>query len=1439
MKKFLCLLLAVMLIASLFVACDNVEGKETEQPTEQITEAATDAPAVEDSTNYDQMFNDPYDIYVKLTESGYTGTFEEWVASLAGKDGADGKSAYQLAVENGYTGTVEEWLLSLVGATGEKGDKGDQGETGAQGPQGEKGDKGDQGETGAQGPQGEKGDKGDQGETGAQGPQGEKGDKGDQGETGAQGPQGDKGDKGDQGETGAQGPQGEKGDKGDQGETGAQGPQGEKGDKGDQGETGAQGPQGDKGDPGRGIASVHMSNGMLVITYTDGTTETIAITFDTEESTETPTEKPTETPIETPTEHITEEVVTEAPTEEPSEEPTETPGTLIRIENTLSFSDTSTRLSITASDKDGQQIWGANGITLTNVGHVADYSNPVRLYKNTTVTITSDNMVSIVFVCFNATYATALADSLSDDSNITVNVDDKKVTCEFTNAVSELTFICSAQVRLDSLTAISLGTDNGGNGGNEEDTEAETETATPANPNGTLESPLTVTQAYNANSSLRNSEVSSAPFYVIGTVKSIGQTGNYYKNVYITDGVTDLLIYTINMSDGISGFNVGDTIVAYGYFKNYEGTIEMASNGSTYVYVVKVEASEGGNEGGTTPPSSSHTYTDFTSDEKALFNEVVGIVIPFIPNDEYEVEKYDLDGYTVINFYAFDNTEAEFEAYLDMFSGYTFEETYVDDYGYTCHVYVKGDVVVDLCYYIVEDDPDFGTYSVVDAYIYIYEEDDNIGDDDSGSTDAPEGNGTLESPLTVTQAYNANSSLKTGEVSSAPFYVIGTVKEIGQTGNYYKNVYITDGMTDLLIYTINMSDGISGFNVGDTIVAYGYFKNYEGTIEMASNGSIYVYAVKVEAGEGSNPEGTTPPSTDHTYTDFTSDEKALFNEVVGIVIPFIPNGEYYVEEYEFYGEYGVNFYAFEISSAEFEAYRALFSDFTYDGTEEDEYGDAWYYYSKDDVYVDMSYYYYEDSYIIDVYVYKTSEIDDGDYGDDDSGSSTPSDVDLITNDNAGLPEDDGDGVYDVDFTKGQYVQNVTDQGYYLDGCPTTGTPAVLVIPVEFKDITAQSKGYTVENIKKIFNGTGNDTIYYSVDEYFKKSSYGKLDLDITVLDSWFRPSNNSSYYANATYDYYGYDIAIGDQLIIDEALAYLEGIMDLSKFDSDGNNVIDAIVLVTTLEINSDEDFYWAYRYWNLYTDEDGYYFEYDAVSANDYAWIPYEFMYEGYDDDGYANYDPSNPLNPYTFIHEFSHVLGADDYYDTSYTEHPLGGADMMDFMQGDHNPYTKFNYGWITSSKLITTDSEVTVTLEAFGKSGDTIIIANNWDEKLGAYQEYFVVMYYTGEELNSGEGGFFARDGIVVYHINSSLYAEDYDGETYYDVYYNNTDPSDQYGTEENLIEFVKHSDGEDMIYTYVEGDSLPSVNDDAGNALEYTFTVVSIEDGVATLTFTKIA
>ena len=106
-----------------------------------------------------------YDVAVAV---GFTGTEEEWLASLKGakgdpgETGATGLSAYEVAVAGGYTGTEAEWLASLKGAKGDPGDVGASGLSayeiavagGYAGTEEEwlaslKGEKGDQGETGS------------------------------------------------------------------------------------------------------------------------------------------------------------------------------------------------------------------------------------------------------------------------------------------------------------------------------------------------------------------------------------------------------------------------------------------------------------------------------------------------------------------------------------------------------------------------------------------------------------------------------------------------------------------------------------------------------------------------------------------------------------------------------------------------------------------------------------------------------------------------------------------------------------------------------------------------------------------------------------------------------------------------------------------------------------------------------------------------------------------------------------------------------------------------------------------------------------------------------------------------------------------------------------------------------------------------------------------
>ncbi len=107
-RKWLPLILMLCMLASTLVACDMAGGAD----------GADGA--------------DGKSAYELAVENGYTGTVDEWLASLVGEAGAagqDGRSAYEIAVEKGYTGTEEEWLASLVGKDGTAAEKGADGKS--------------------------------------------------------------------------------------------------------------------------------------------------------------------------------------------------------------------------------------------------------------------------------------------------------------------------------------------------------------------------------------------------------------------------------------------------------------------------------------------------------------------------------------------------------------------------------------------------------------------------------------------------------------------------------------------------------------------------------------------------------------------------------------------------------------------------------------------------------------------------------------------------------------------------------------------------------------------------------------------------------------------------------------------------------------------------------------------------------------------------------------------------------------------------------------------------------------------------------------------------------------------------------------------------------------------------------------------------------------
>ena len=122
-------------------------------------------------------------------------------------------------------------------------------------------------------------------------------------------------------------------------------------------------------------------------------------------------------------------------------------------EATLSFADATNRVEFDAN----HQVWSANGITLTNnkgasTSNVADYVAPARFYKSSELIVECEKaMVKIVFACNNASYATALQNSITSGN---VTVDGSSVIVTFDSAVTSYTVasLTGGQVRMNSLT---------------------------------------------------------------------------------------------------------------------------------------------------------------------------------------------------------------------------------------------------------------------------------------------------------------------------------------------------------------------------------------------------------------------------------------------------------------------------------------------------------------------------------------------------------------------------------------------------------------------------------------------------------------------------------------------------------------------------------------------------------------------------------------------------------------------------------------------------------------------------------------------------------------------------------------------------------------------------------------------------------------------------
>lgn len=364
-----------------------------------------------------------------------------------------------------------------------------------------------------------------------------------------------------------------------------------------------------------------------------------------------------------------------------------------------------------------------------------------------------------------------------------------------------------------------------------------------------------------------------------------------------------------------------------------------------------------------------------------------------------------------------------------------------------------------------------------------------------------------------------------------------------------------------------------------------------------------------------------------------------------------------------------------------------------------------------------------------------------------------------------------------------------NEGYEI--LPSVGEQKVLVIPIYFKDYTPFScmddPLLGLKHINTAFFGKSEETGWESVKSYYHKSSYGKLNLSGSVT-SWC-PIDKTLEEIVSMKEYSEPSI-----YCLREAIKWVkQSYPNIEKeYDLDKDGFIDSVALVYANEyydgsgrqdydrnykestVEKIEQFLWAYTYWD-YNEKPSV----DSPVGNVYTFLSYDFLFDGgyFKEEVIDNKNVKTPLvDTHTFVHEFGHVLGLDDYYSYDFIDdEPLGRLDMMDNNIGDHNAYSKYLLNWIDP---ILIEEEGTYTISTLSDEPSALLIPANIDKfSYSPFSEYLLIELYTPDGLNELDSKVryqedskktpyhFTKQGVKILHVDSRLVVLDDSNETYY--------------------------------------------------------------------------
>jgi M6 family metalloprotease-like protein len=300
--------------------------------------------------------------------------------------------------------------------------------------------------------------------------------------------------------------------------------------------------------------------------------------------------------------------------------------------------------------------------------------------------------------------------------------------------------------------------------------------------------------------------------------------------------------------------------------------------------------------------------------------------------------------------------------------------------------------------------------------------------------------------------------------------------------------------------------------------------------------------------------------------------------------------------------------------------------------------------------------------------------------------------------------------------------------------PTKGSRKLVCILMGFTD-KAFTK--TKADLESLFNQVGYNTdgATGSVYDFYKENSFNQLDLTVTVAGPYMAANNMAYYGANDTY---GNDLRPRE--LITEAVYLADPAVNYADFDNDNDGTVDGVYVIYA-----------------------GYGEEYSGVSTSAiwaHAWSINPVTLDG---KIISRYSCSSELRGSSgtgltrigvICHEFGHVMGAYDFYDTNGTTNgSYTGTGNWDMMAGGswnnsgatpahHNPYTKiYSFGWATATTLVSQTS-INITLSDAAQNSNSFYRVNT-----AKLNEYFLIENRQQLKFDT----YIPGHGMVIYHVD----------------------------------------------------------------------------------------